>query len=67
MLAPPSGFARRAELESGPFDFYQVVGITEAEAGFARTHDGAALVEKLTSGGGFPVTDPGRHSLVEPV
>lgn len=65
MLAPPSGFARRALLESGPFEFTQLVGITDAEDAFARSHDGAQLVEILEPGGGFPVTNPERQSLVE--
>ena len=30
MLAPPIGFPRLAQLESGPFEFYQLVGITDA-------------------------------------
>src|SRR6185503_1301014 len=32
LLAPPAGFDRSAQLDSGTFDFYQVVGITEGEA-----------------------------------
>lgn len=65
MLAPPVGFLRRAQLESGPFDFYQVVGITEAEAAYARAHDGAELLEILQANGAFPVTNPDRQNLVE--
>lgn len=38
MLAPPSGFPRQAQLEPGPFDFYQVIGITETEVEYARSH-----------------------------
>ena len=65
MLAPPTGFPRQAQLDSGPFEFYQLVGITESEAEYARSHDGAALVELLRAQGAFPVTNPDRQSVVE--
>jgi hypothetical protein len=65
MLAPPIGFPRQAQLESGPFEFHQLVGITEGEAGYARSHGGPALLEILRARGGFPVTNPDRQSLVE--
>lgn len=65
MLAPPSGFPRQAQLESGPFDFYQVTGITETEVEYARSHDGDALVTILQSRGAFPVTNPDRQDVVE--
>jgi len=65
MLAPPIGFPRKAQLESGAFEFHQLVGITETEAGYARSHDGPSLVEILQAHGGFPVTNPDRRSLVE--
>ena len=65
MLAPPTGFPREAQLESGPFDFFQLVGITEAEAAYARAHDGPALVEILQAHRAFPVTNPDRGSVPE--
>lgn len=65
MLAPPSGFAREGQLESGSFDFFHLVGITEDEAAYARAHGGPALVEILQKHGAFPVTDPDRKSTVE--
>jgi len=65
MLAPPIGFPRQAQLESGPFEFYQLVGITETEAAFARSHEGAVLVEMLRKHGAFPVTDSDRQSVLE--
>lgn len=65
MLAPPAGFPRRAQLESGPFDFYHVIGITEAEATYARSHDGLKLVEILTTHNAFPISNPDRQSVVE--
>lgn len=63
MLAPPSRFPREMQLESGTFDFYQVVGITEAEAAYARANDGPALLKLLVSHGYFPVTDPDRTEV----
>ena len=63
MAAPPSGFPREAKLDSGSFDFYQIVGISEAEAAFARSHDGPALLELLVAHGYFPVTDPNRKEV----
>ena len=63
MLAPPSGFDRVAKLDSGMFDFYQVVGITEDEAQYARSHEGQALLEMLIAQKYFPVTDPDRNEI----
>jgi|SRR5678815_2684123 len=63
MVAPPSRFSREAQLDSGSFDFYQIVGISEAEASFARSHDGSALLELLVAHGYFPVTDPDRKEI----
>jgi hypothetical protein len=63
MLAPPVRFPREAQLESGSFDFYQVVGVGEAEVGYARAHGGPALLEALVARGFFPVTDPERNEV----
>lgn len=63
MLAPPSGFARDAKLDSGTFDFYQLIGITDGEADYARSHDGQTLVEMLAAHNCFPVTDPSRNEI----
>ena len=63
MLAPPSRFPREAQLESGSFDFYQAVGISEAEAAYARSNNGSALLELLVAHGCFPVTDPDRREV----
>lgn len=67
MVAPPSRFPREAKLDSGSFDFYQLVGISEAETSFARTHDGPALLELLVTFGCFPVTDPNRNEVTSDV
>jgi hypothetical protein len=63
MVAPPSYTPREAQLDSGPFDFYQIIGISEAEAAFARSHHGSALLELLVTHGCFPVTDPDRKQV----
>jgi len=63
MLAPPTRFPREERLESGSFDFYQVVGISAAEAAHARSHDGPALLELLVAHDYFPVTDPDRTEI----
>ena len=63
MLTPPAHFRRDAQLESGPFDFFQVVGISEREAACAREHGGPALLGLLNAHGFFPVTDPDRAEV----
>jgi hypothetical protein len=63
MLAPPSRFPREVDLESGPFAFYQVVGISDAEAAYAKSKGGQALLELLNSHNYFPVTDPDRREI----
>ena len=65
MVAPPTGFPRQAKLDSGPFDFYQLVGSTEAEARYARSHDRATLVDMLQAQDAFPVTNSDPQSVVE--
>lgn len=63
MLVPPPRITREVQLESGPFDFYHVVGITEAEAAYARAHDGSTLLALLDASDYSPVTDPNRSDL----
>ncbi len=65
MLAPPSNVERQQHLDSGTFDFFQVVGISEAEAAYAREHGGPALLVLLISGGGYPITNPDRSCVVD--
>jgi hypothetical protein len=63
MLAPPARFESQMQLESGAFDFYQVVGISEAEAAYARSHSGEDLLKLLASKAYFPVTNPDRPEV----
>jgi hypothetical protein len=52
------------QLESGTFRFLTLVGISEAEAQFARDHDSQQLLAILAENDAFPVTRPERNSLV---
>ncbi|MFN0056061.1 MAG: suppressor of fused domain protein [Planctomycetales bacterium] len=63
MVSHPPEFPHEAELESGSFDFFQLVGISEGEAAFARKHDGSALLQRLLARRIFPVTNPDRPEL----
>jgi len=60
---PPSG-RRRFRLESGWVQLLHLVGITDAEATYARREGGGALIELLEDAGGYPVTNPMRVSVV---
>ena len=64
MLAPPTGFPRLHPTVTGGFEFYQVVGITGEEAAAGRVHGGLLLLEGLLREGAFPVTAPGRQTIV---
>ncbi|MGE3172973.1 MAG: suppressor of fused domain protein [Planctomycetota bacterium] len=55
----PSSF----ELASGKVDWLLLVGITEAEVGFARMQSQPALLERLHAAELWPVTDPRRESI----
>lgn len=63
MLAPADPATGTHQLESGVFELVRVVGITEAEAAFARVNGGDALVEWLRAAAVFPVIDPTRRSV----
>ena len=64
MLAPPTCFPRKARLQSGFFNFFQVVGISEAEAAYARAEGGEELWKLLQAYSFFPLSDPGRPSVL---
>ncbi|HKW48356.1 MAG TPA: suppressor of fused domain protein [Gemmatimonadaceae bacterium] len=64
LIAPTSSPASFFQLESGQVELMTLVGITEDEAEFARTHGGDMLVEQLQRDGAFPVTLPERHSVL---
>jgi len=64
MACPPAEPRRSLRLVSGVFELYSLVGITEAEAAFARVEGGDRLEELLRGAGAFPVIDPGRPSVL---
>jgi len=64
MLAP-SPYGIEQQLESGTFDFVQVVGITEEEALYAKENGGPTLLDRLKNAQAFPVTDPRRANLCD--
>jgi hypothetical protein len=66
MLAPPEGYPVSFNLESGRVDLVALVGITDAEAQYARDRGGDNLLKLLKERGAFPVTAPGRDSIVRP-
>lgn len=64
MLASADSEIGTQKLESGVFELIYVVGITEAEAAFARANNsGDMLLGRLRAAGAFPVTDPTRGSV----
>jgi hypothetical protein len=65
LIAPPDGYEAQFSLASGKVDLLHAVGITEQERDYAKANGSAALLVLLKSTGGFPVTDPGRRSVVE--
>jgi hypothetical protein len=66
MLGPPTRFPRRALLESGHFDFTQIGGLSDAEAGFAREKGGSALLEELLTHLAWPLCNPARATIPLP-
>ena len=61
---PPDHYQATASLASGKFDFLHVVGISQAERDFAKTAGYEELVQRLNIARAFPVTDPGRESVI---
>lgn len=64
MVAPPIGYRSSFQLPSGNVDLLALVGITDAEAQFARDNDGPSLLERLKNNNAFPITDPTRSCTV---
>jgi hypothetical protein len=63
MLAPPKKLPRICHLDSGSFDLYQIVGISDGERDYAKSHGGPALLEMLLKNDFFPITDPNRAEI----
>lgn len=64
MLGPPRQLPFEASQHSGNFDFFQVTAISEAEADYARTRGGPALLLRLEQAGAYPVVDWMRTEVV---
>lgn len=62
LLVAPSAWPQQ-QLLSGAFVVQQLVGISESEAEYARSHDGRHLRQLLAAAGAFPVTDPWRRPV----
>jgi hypothetical protein len=65
MIGPPEPFQASLQLPSGSVDLLGVVGVSDAEAAYARANGGAALLDMLRAARAYPVTDWRRESLVE--
>jgi hypothetical protein len=63
LMAPPLGYTDRFHLPSGNVDFLHVVGITEAEAEFARSEGSGELLSRLAVRG-YQITRPARAGVV---
>jgi len=56
----PLGFV----LPSGKVGFFTLTGVTDAEIAFAKSQDTDVLIERLRTASQYPVTDPGRASVL---
>jgi len=63
-VARPSHYTAQQQLPSGKFDFLHLIGITEQERNWARSHSTLELIIRLEAAGAFPVTRPMRASIV---
>ena len=64
LILPPEHIPARGHLDSGVFDLFLCVGITDAELLFARAQDGTGLQKLLLHHGCLPLTDASRNSVV---
>ncbi|MDB5554707.1 MAG: hypothetical protein JWL86_4691 [Rhizobium sp.] len=56
----PHGFV----LPSGKVGFFTFTGVTDTEIAFAKESDPDVLIERLKTAGQYPITDPGRASVL---
>jgi hypothetical protein len=63
LIALPNNYPAQFSLASGKVDLLHMVGITEKERDYAKTHGSEALLELLKESGVFPVTDPDRRCI----
>jgi hypothetical protein len=60
MVCPSAEPRRSIRLVSGAVELYSLVGITEAETGYARREGGDRLEVRLRQAGAFPVFNSDR-------
>lgn len=60
----PEHYLASFVLPSGRVDFLHLVGISDAELGYAKEHGSDALAKALIDKEAFPVTDPDRASVL---
>jgi Suppressor of fused protein (SUFU) len=65
VIGRPTHFSTSFQLASGQVDLLQIVGITEVERDFAKTHSSEALIKILIERGCYPVTDPTRFTVIQ--
>lgn len=63
LVVPTDDAARTFHVESGRVSILTLLGLTDAEAAYAREKGGDRLVRLLRDQGAYPVTDPARPSL----
>lgn len=64
LVAKPMDFPPDHQLPSGRFEFFQLVGITEKEAAYARKNGGQRLLKRLSQRGFGSITDPARECVL---
>jgi hypothetical protein len=64
MVCPATESRRTIRLVSGGVELYSLIGITEAEAAYAREEGGDRLATLLREAGAFPVVAPDRRSIL---
>jgi hypothetical protein len=64
LVLAPDDATRTFEIESGEVEIFTLLGLTDAEADFARARGANALLPLLREHGAYPITDPVRRSVV---
>jgi hypothetical protein len=64
VLAKPKHYPSTFSLASGKVDLLHLIGITESERDYAKSHSSDELVELLIQHGAAPITDPHRNFVI---
>lgn len=65
IIIQPSHYPSRFVLKSGKVDFLHFMGITDNELEFAKREGSDELVQRLKNAKVYPLTNPGRQSIIE--